>query len=204
MSRTLHASTSLNLQADNVLFAWIVAITFASGTLRMWSGVGDLVWGGDTYEGVGDLGNVSPITETEDMRAAGVELTLSGIPSALIGTAIGDSRTGKDAKIWLGTFDESWQLDGDPAEAFFGRVDQVVVEDRGETATIIVQVESRWVGYEQPRERRFTHEDQISEYPGDLGFEFVGKDSLGAQQHIAGLPTWEELYGPPGPPHKRR
>ena len=45
--------------------------------------------------------------------------------------------------------------------------------DVGATATITVNAESRLADWDRPRVRRYNHEDQQIDYPGDMGFEFV-------------------------------
>jgi hypothetical protein len=52
--------------------------------VHVWTGVGDLVWNGKTYKGVGTLGSVSTVGESSEIEAQGITLTLSGIPAELL------------------------------------------------------------------------------------------------------------------------
>src|SRR5690348_17133335 len=70
--------------------------------LRLWTGMGDLVWNGYTWTGGGNLLAISPIEESTRIEALGFSVTLSGMPSALISLALQSIRQGKPGKLWLG------------------------------------------------------------------------------------------------------
>ncbi len=65
------------------------------------------------------------------------------------------------------------QLVDDPYLLKRGQLDVAVIDDTGESCKISVSYEDRLVDLQRPRERRYTHEDQQIDYPGDKGFEFV-------------------------------
>jgi hypothetical protein len=52
-------------------------------------------------------------------------------------------------------------------------MDTMRIEDSGDTASITVQAESRFIELERTHERRYTDQDQQQLYPGDLGLEYV-------------------------------
>ena len=83
-----------------------VELELPSGTVRLWTGLGDLTaddaaavsrtWSGDER-----LLNVSGITETMVMQPSETTITLSGADNALRSAFIDDDWHGQDAKIWL-------------------------------------------------------------------------------------------------------
>jgi hypothetical protein len=79
MSRNLDTSLATALSNRNIQPAIFANLTFKSGVMHVWSGVGDFVWNGNTYTGVGYLGKLSPITEGSDVEAQGMEVALTGI-----------------------------------------------------------------------------------------------------------------------------
>lgn len=145
----------------------------AAAYLRFWTGVGSVTWDSKTWTGGGQLLSISQLEETTDLKAVGFSVVLSGMPSAVISTALSYTRQGKPGKLWLGLFDASGSLLADPYPLRRGRFDIAPIEDNGETCTISAQYEDRLIDLERPRDRRYTHEDQQLDYPGDLGFEFV-------------------------------
>ena len=146
---------------------------FAGGASRAWSGLGTLTWAGKDWTGLGDLGEVSAIEETMELRATGAAFRLSGVPSALIATALGEPIQGRAARLWLGFLDEALSLIEDPVLLFDGRMDVLEITDGGEAAVITLFAENRLRDLERPRTRRYTDQDQQAEYPGDRGFAFV-------------------------------
>lgn len=173
MSRALTASLLAQIQAGTVQPIIFFEGEFSSGFVRAWSGIGDLGWDSKTWAGVGNFMGMSPITETGDVQAVGIVVSLSGVPASLTSTVYSEARQGKPGKVWLGAFDSSGAVIADPYLTFSGRLDVPTDEDDGETVKISISYESRLVDLERPRERRYTPEDQAIDYPTDKGFEFV-------------------------------
>ena len=65
---------------EHYLMFIAVAFDFPSGMVRIWSGLGDLVFGGFTYLGAGELGRVSWPTETSNLTADRKTYQLAGVP----------------------------------------------------------------------------------------------------------------------------
>ena len=68
---------------------------------------------------------------------------------------------------------ESDTIITNPIKLFAGRMDIMQIIEQGDTATISISLENRLVDLLKPRILRYTHEDQQTLFPGDLGFEFV-------------------------------
>lgn len=173
MSRSLTTDLKNETQAASLAPAFFAFFDFQAGAVRVWSGVGDKVWGGNTYNGLGYLGTMSPIEESADLKANGVAFQLSGVPSTLIATVLGDNYQGRDVKLWFGALDQSDTIIADPYQIFAGRMDAVEIDDGTETATIRVHAESRMIDLRRNNERRYTHEDQQLDFPGDDGLKFM-------------------------------
>jgi len=153
--------------------AFFVEIEISSTTIRVWSGVGSKSWDSQTWTGVGEFGQVSPVSEETGIVATGATLTLSGIPANLIGYALDEIRHGKKATVWLAALDSAGAVIADPFASFSGLVDSCDIEENAETAAIQITVESELIRLQIPNERRFTHADQILDYPTDKGFEYM-------------------------------
>ena len=173
MSRELTAGMVAEVTASKLRPVIFYEGEFASGTLRMWSGVGAITWNSSSWAGAGSLLTVSEMTETADVRAAGFTCTLSGVSSAIIAVALAEGRLGKPGKVWLGMMDGDGAVIADPYLAFSGRLDVPSIDDSGETTAVSISYESRLIDLQRSRERRWTHEDQQIDFPGDLGFAFV-------------------------------
>lgn len=146
---------------------------FASGWLRVWSGLGDLVWDGKTWSGAGALLGMGSIDETSDVVAGGTSVSLSGVPLDMVQVAIDEARQGKPGRVWVGLRDVSGAVIADPVMAFSGRLDVPEISDDADTCMITISYESRLIDLTVPRVWRYTHESQQQLHPGDLGFEYV-------------------------------
>ncbi|EME71384.1 hypothetical protein H261_03208 [Paramagnetospirillum caucaseum] len=177
--RSMSGGMASAAAADTVHPIFLAQVTCVSGDVLLWSGHGDLEWGVNAdgspriFLGSGLLGGISPMAETTEVAARGITLSLSGIPTDMIATALAETRQGLPARVWLGLLAGDGDLLADPLLLFSGLTDVPSIEDGGETCTVSVTVESRLIDLERPRVRRYTPEDQHIDYPGDKGFDYV-------------------------------
>lgn len=167
---TLSAAETVKEVTHPILLAWL---DFVSGTKRLWSGIGDLSWDSQTWQGTGNLGRISTIEETMELRATGMAMQLSGVNSADLNEVIVEPIQGRKARVYLGFLDANAQLVADPVVLFDGRMDTVEIVDGGAVATITMMVESRLRDLDRPRVRRYTDADQQTRFAGDKGLEYV-------------------------------
>lgn len=184
MSRTLTSAMVDAITGQVVRPLIFFEGVFASGTVRMFSGYGEITWNSVTWTGGGDFVGLSPVDEVADIEAVSVTVSLSGFDSALVSIALSECRSGKSGKLWLGFLDASNALIADPVLLFEGRLDVPEISDEGESASISIRYESELVALERSRERRYTNQDQRNEFPDDRAFEFV--ESLQEKEIIWG------------------
>jgi hypothetical protein len=146
---------------------------FATGWVRIWSGLGSVNWNGQAWAGAGSLLGLGGIDETGEVVAGGTAVSLSGVPLDLVQMAIEEARQGLPGRIWLGLLAESGSIIADPVHAFSGRLDVPEIKDDADTCTITISYESRLIDLTVPRTWRYTHESQQVLFPDDLGFEYV-------------------------------
>lgn len=153
--------------------AIFIEAEFLSGTVRLWTGYGTVMWGGRVWYGGGDLLAISALEQTNDVTAKGATVTLSGVSLDMVIIAINEARQGDRCRMYLGFFNEDWTLAADPEMIFAGLLDVPQIEEGDETASITITYESQLITLMRPREWRYTHESQQQLYPGDRGFEFI-------------------------------
>lgn len=171
MSRDLTTAVQSIVDSKEVQPFLLMEGEFISGTVRVWSGYGDLSWNSQTWVGTGTLLQVSSVEETSDGSANGVTVTMSGIPSTMISLALSDVKQSGLGKVWLGFLDDG--VVSDPVLLFEGYLDVPSINDNAETSTLVIAYESRLIDLKRPRETRYTNEEQQAMYPGDLGCEYV-------------------------------
>ncbi len=175
MARNLTTALKTEFLATGFKPIFLVEAEFTSGTIRVWTGPGNISWDSKTWTGVGDLGGISEIVEGTALRANSITLQLSGIPQALALKALDEVRSGKPCTVYFGALDSSGAVVADPFLAFRGLIDTAELVEGAEFATIKVNIENELVSLQMARERRYTDEDQQQEYSGDKGFEYVPK-----------------------------
>ena len=195
MSRDLSSNTIENISQDVVYPFFAIELRFdGDNVLRLWTGQGTLVLeDGTNWIGTGNLLDISAIEETSELAVKGATLTLSGVPSEVISLALSEPYQGRVCNIFFGTLSQGSLLqesssyillqDGSRIELetgekgfneiFSGYMDQMNIEESGETSTIQLLVENKLVDLERARVARFTSGYQKSIYAGDLGLDFV-------------------------------
>ena len=175
MSRTLSTAMQAVATAELVRPIYLVDLEFASGSIYLWSGLGDLSFHSNTYIGAGDLLSIGSVQESTELTATGVQITLGGIKQSLLTLARDEPYQGRPLTIRLGAFDENGDLIASPVIVFSGFMDVMTISDSGETSTISLSAENKLIVFQKTAVRRYTAEDQKIEHPNDEGFEFVAK-----------------------------
>lgn len=173
MSRNLTGGMVTELTAFRVRPVLFAEVEFASGFVRFWTGIGDIVWDSKTWTGAGNLLAISAAAETAEIRVNGIVVSLSGINSALLSSVLSQSRQSKPVRCWLGFLDADDNVIIDPYQFFKGKVDVPSISAGAETSTVSIAAENELIELRRARPRRFTREDQIIDFPDDKGFNFV-------------------------------
>lgn len=175
MSRNI-SSSFVTSSLDLIQPYYAAYLDFSGSAVRLWTGQYNQSfsdeYGGGTYLGVGTFGSISPVTETTDISARGINLILSAIPTENIGLALSGSYRGGNASVYLILYNSdlsSFQK----IIIFKGTMDQMIINENGETSTIDVKCESRLIALNRPRDIRYTDEAQRQLYPTDTGLRFV-------------------------------
>lgn len=174
MTRSLDSTLLTELQAASFRPAFFFEGAFQFGIfMRLWTGIGDFSWNGNTWLGNGWLGVPDFAEESTDPQAAACGIVLMGVPQNAISVALSSLQRGASGKVWIAALDANGALAGTPYLAFSGKLDGVSMEEGPDTAIIHISYESDLIDLERPRNFRFTKESQAQFYPDDLGFDYV-------------------------------
>lgn len=195
MPRPVSAGFNTILNQSTLTPYILIELLLDSGAIRLWTGLNDLVFNGNTYTGAGTLLSLSSVEETAEISAKGISVSLSGLDSSVISLALAEPYQNRRANIYFGVIgttnfilleDGSYLIDFDDSKfilnnsylnefstQFSGLIDQMAINDTGETITISVSIESRLIDLERSKTWRYSSEDQKRVYPTDKGFDFV-------------------------------
>ena len=196
MARSLTAGMITEITATSINLAFLIKMEFDSGDETLWTGLGDLSFGGDTYVGAGQLLAISGMRETASDVATGVGVSLAGEINSLIAIALAEKYMGRPLTIWMAAFDASDAIIADPTIVFKGKMDTMGISTNGTRTQISLQAESDLIKLQRPNAGRYNDEDQQRLFSGDLGFEFL--PFLADAQIPWGVPA--EVVQPPAAP----
>lgn len=175
MTRTVTTAVNNEFTATELSPFFAVELAFESGTVRLWTGYGTIEINGNSFLTGGDILSISGITETAEVEANGISVGLTGLDTALIGSALSEPYQGRDCNLYVGVLSDAGAVIADPIKIFAGRMDLMTVEDNGGSAEINVTAESKLIDLERGRQRRYTSTDQKLDYPDDRGLDFIAE-----------------------------
>jgi hypothetical protein len=176
VSRWVSSANSVRAAESAVYLVVLADLDFSSGAVRVHDGVGPLVFGGNTYQGIGTFGGIEVIEENIDTVARGVICTLSGIEASLISTVMTERYQGRTATFYLGLLTEQIAFVDTPEEIWSGRMDTMNITLSERQATIRLTCEHRL--RREPQAARMTDEDLQLQHSGDTFFGLMAQIPL--------------------------
>lgn len=158
----------------------LVFMDFVDAPRRWWPGFGDLVVGGQTWQGTGELISVDGLEQPMGTAAPQTTFTLSGVDSTVVTLARNSAEKVKGRRVVVyvqffrldGT--QSWVALDNPAAVWTGKMDQMKYAAQGPAArSVTVTAESLWVNRSRPPFGLYSNADQIARFSGDRGLEQV-------------------------------
>lgn len=164
----------------------LIELDFTSGTLYLTTWPVDVTIGAQTYTGIGAVGSVGEIKESEDGLTQTLQLTLSQVNSSYLALALGNVSTyqGRGARIKLALTDSNLVIQGSPVLRFSGFMDKISIKRTGQNVGQIT-LECSIGGYDvrrTPTGLRMNDTQHQSRQPGELGFTYIA--SLIAQPQL--------------------
>lgn len=136
--------------------------------VRLWTGYADKTIDGETYTGAGSLLSFSQMEEASDLSAKGMTVALSGEVASLVSLALQEPYQNRKARVLMGVEGES-----DFVEVFSGILDTMPIQTGATTATISVNIESKYVSLQRPNIRRYTKENHRARFSSDTFFDYT-------------------------------
>ena len=149
---------------------------FSSGTLYMTDANRSIVWGGQTWLGVGKFLAYDSIEEATDLIVSEINLTLTGVSTDIIAIVMTENLIERPVTIYRGFLDlTTYAVVVDPIIIFKGRTDGGSVGEDPDNGTAIVELpcSSKLIDFDRVKGRRTNTTSQRQYYPFDKGFNFV-------------------------------
>lgn len=176
MSSLYADAIAAQLAGRTVHMAWLAFFDFADYPTRLWPGFGNIVSGGFTWKGYGDLVSIQDVQIPQGMVAAKTTFLLSGVSPDIIREARDAEKLvkGRRAILYRQHFNEDWTPLDNPIPVNLMVMDQLTfAADGPEKRSITLSCETPFVTRKRPRYSYLTDTDQKARFPGDRGLEFV-------------------------------
>ena len=171
-SRDIDSTISARLANDQHSIAFGVSAEFDSGTLDLWTGVGDFTSGSTTYTGAGELLDISNIEENNELSSTNLTITISGLNSDIVTYATTEDYQNRPLTLKMFFFHPDTAEEINNYVLFKGRMDTLTVND-GDTFSVIISAENKLIDLTRPKNLFYTPETQNFLHAGDKGLEFV-------------------------------
>lgn len=173
MSRDITTAMTTESEKSSLQPLYLVKLEYDGGDVNVHSSLGTITFDGDDYLGIGKLGKIGALKEDSDITPAKIKLSITGIESSNISTALTADYQGRPITIWLGAIDQStYTLIADPTVVFKGIMDVQTI-NLGQTAVIELSATNRIAAWDRSNVRRYNGEDQRSRFAGDSGLDYV-------------------------------
>ena len=113
---TLNAANAAEVAAPVARVCELAKLAFPGGTIYCTTASVDVPWDGKVFKANARLVDSGAVSEASDLKARRIAMRLSGLDQTLITRILTDEYQFSEVSIWLGLFDENWNLVADPHE----------------------------------------------------------------------------------------
>ncbi len=161
------------MEQPNVALVLAAEIDFPSGITRVHTGTGTVIINGQTFLGVGTLGDVGSVTEENSTSSSTMSMALSGLDMSLVGETLNEEVIGRNVICYLAVMNEQGVVTGSNV-LFEGFITDTALQAGQQNALsyVIANVFERW---SQGLPDRYTDESQQRLHPGDRFFRYVAQ-----------------------------
>ena len=169
------AAVASRLANDEQKIAFGVSLEFDSGTLNLWSGIGDFT-GSDSlsYTGAGELLDIQNVEEDNELSSTNMTISISGLSANIVTYATTEDYQNRPVTIKMFFFHPDTDDEVGNVILFKGRMDTLTVTD-GDSFSVVISAENKLIDLTRPKNLFYTAETQNFLYSGDKGLEFVAK-----------------------------
>lgn len=161
------------LSRDRVTAVIAANIQFESGTVYVHSGTGTLVLDGYVYYGMGRMGAVDDVGETNTTSPTQLKLTLSGLDMSLFATTLNERCVGRQASIYLVALDDDGVVQ--VADLIFKGKVSGTGATCGDNNALQYTISNIFEDWQRPFSDRYTDESHQAAEPGDRIFRYVAQ-----------------------------
>lgn len=171
----LNALQVAEIAKSTVRIATLAEFQFRANTMNLWNGIGDVPYGGKTWQGLGGFGSVDGFPNLHGTDSAVVTAKLSAVDATVLALAANSKEdvAGRPAYFWFQLLDENWAPVGALIPAFAGIMQRIKIErtpadeQSGGVRVAGLEIENLFAARGRSGAGRYTDTDQQYRFPGD-------------------------------------
>lgn len=144
-----------------------------SGAVRVWDGIGEMIFGGNTYLGVGGLAAIDGLSFSADLQNHSPSVTLNRVPLTTLQSSTSNVRA-RTATIAVGFYDETGTLIASRT-LFTGQGDVLITKITENEASVTLKLRGKMADWALAPRAYYTPNDQKTLYPSvnDSGLDYI-------------------------------
>ena len=158
---------------DGSFLGYAAEIDFPDGMSRSHTGIGEILIGGNTYLGVGNMGSVGAVSELGDAKPGRMAIELRGIPGEEMSSVLGAKCRGRAVTLYILVWNDQGQLLFAEV-AMKGTIANYSVK-AGSTNKVSITVADKFELFERPWAERWSDESHQAKEPGDAICRYVNQ-----------------------------
>jgi hypothetical protein len=169
------AAQQTELEKQNVRVAYFAEFAFSTGTQRLCSWNVTFNWGGYDWLGLGQVGSISAIEESDGMEARSLNFSLNSALPSWVALAAGpvEEYRGRDAKLYQCPLDEQYRLVDTPELCWSGIMDMVTLGIDKEQGQIVLKCETSSYGLKRRPSLRVNPAQYRKKYANDPSLDYL-------------------------------
>lgn len=169
MANSFPTEFLLAMKNRNVPLVLFGEIDYESEIVRVHTGVGNIQFQGSLFTGVGDVIDISGMSDDGTTSAEGIEATLDGLNQSLVNKTLDEKVIGRDVKIWAAVMQPDAKSILTSALMFSGFVSTSALA-AGDDNAVRLGISSRFMRWASGLGDMFSDESQQSRHSGDKRF----------------------------------
>ena len=173
MVRVIDSNTSTAAEADQIIACHLGKFEFKDETLYFNTSPVDLVHDGNTYYAVGNLGSIEDMTETDEVSAQRVNVSLNLIHEDMRVYASNLDYANRPATLYRAYLNSNYDIIGKPLVLFYGSMDNITFNESKEASSMTLTITDHFVDWARSRNGRYTGREQKLIDSTDTGLDFL-------------------------------
>ncbi len=178
----IHADIRTALEAEHVIFAWLLSLGQGAQSLRWTTHAHDITVGGEAFEAAPYIQGLPAVVRERDIKLQAYTIRIVGSDRQVANSFRLYPPIGAPARVSLALLTEAGSvIGGEAIELYKGTIQSWRESEDDDSATVEIKLTSPWSRPRQTAGRITSTSAQQDRYAGDRFFEFahVEKSNLG-------------------------